>query len=280
MPYKNREEILEYQKRYYQKNRERILQRQKKYHDNNKEKRKEYDKQYYEKNKDKILIREKEHRKKDQDKIRKQRHVKCNYGCEQEGKYFLPFGNNKKGAWCCSEYSGCCPEIRRKNSEANKGENHPLYGRCGKDNPSYGQKRPIQSEKMKGKNNPCCGRTGKNHPFYGQKRPEISERMKGENNPMFGVRKYGKNNPAWKDGISKLPYAPDWGPKVKRKVLERDRHECQNCGEIENLAVHHINYNKINCDSTNLITLCVSCNSKANGNRDYWQKLYGVINEI
>ena len=49
--------------------------------------------------------------------------------------------------------------------------------------------------------------------------------------------------------------------------------------------VHHIDYNKNNCDPKNLITLCNNCHSKTNTNRKYWvgyfkdllEKLYPKI---
>jgi len=40
------------------------------------------------------------------------------------------------------------------------------------------------------------------------------------------------------------------------------------------ITIHHIDYVKKNCHPDNLITLCRSCNSRANKNRDYWQNLY------
>ncbi len=35
------------------------------------------------------------------------------------------------------------------------------------------------------------------------------------------------------------------------------------------LNIHHIDYNKNNCDEKNLISVCHSDNSKANKDRDY-----------
>lgn len=75
------------------------------------------------------------------------------------------------------------------------------------------------------------------------------------------------------------------GTKVKEKVFERDGYICQNpdcwgkCKE-DDIMPHHIDHDHMNCDSTNLITLCRSCNKRADGkkNRAYYQKLYeGMI---
>ena len=42
--------------------------------------------------------------------------MKCEYGCDKEGKYQL-----KNGKWCCNESSKSCKEIIRKSSEGRKG---------------------------------------------------------------------------------------------------------------------------------------------------------------
>jgi len=40
------------------------------------------------------------------------------------------------------------------------------------------------------------------------------------------------------------------------------------------LKRNHIDYNKKNCNPDNLITLCHSCHSKTNHNRNYWVKKF------
>lgn len=50
--------------------------------------------------------------------------------------------------------------------------------------------------------------------------------------------------------------------------------------EIENikkLSIHHINYVKKNCLPDNLISLCRSCNSKVNTNRNIWERYFKKI---
>jgi len=87
----------------------------------------------------------------------------------------------------------------------------------------------------------------------------------------------GKKNPNWKGGISKLPYAFDFNAKLKLLIKRRDKHTCQLCqkGKMgKNLCVHHIDYNKDNSNPENLITLCISCNSKVNTNRKLWIEFF------
>jgi len=85
----------------------------------------------------------------------------------------------------------------------------------------------------------------------------------------------------WKGGIKCEPYCDAWADKVyKEDIKARDNYACQNTdcwGTSERLALHHIDYDKKNCTPHNLITLCISCNSRANYNRDGWQTIYENI---
>jgi hypothetical protein len=85
--------------------------------------------------------------------------------------------------------------------------------------------------------------------------------------------KIGEMSSNWKGGIQYEPYSVDWTNTLKRSIRERDHYICQLCLNYGN-AVHHIDYNKKNCNPTNLITLCISCNFKVNGSRDYWENYF------
>jgi hypothetical protein len=90
----------------------------------------------------------------------------------------------------------------------------------------------------------------------------------------------GSNSPYWQGGISFLPYSPEWTEELKKFIKNRDNNECQNpyCNHLSTrLNVHHINYSKRDCSQFNLITLCASCNCRANINRRNWQRLYKKI---
>ncbi len=84
----------------------------------------------------------------------------------------------------------------------------------------------------------------------------------------------GARHWAWEGGISQDPYPPKFSAYLRRKIRRRDGSTCQRCGRQDALSVHHIDYDKTNCDPCNLITLCVSCNSKANANRKQWEGYY------
>lgn len=88
----------------------------------------------------------------------------------------------------------------------------------------------------------------------------------------------GEKSINWKGGISYQPYPDDWNETLRNSIRQRDSYMCQVCGvsqdellgHFKKLDVHHIDYNKDNLNPNNLITLCKSCHSKTNNNRDYW----------
>jgi hypothetical protein len=82
--------------------------------------------------------------------------------------------------------------------------------------------------------------------------------------------KGGKDCPSWKGGISYEPYTEHWTKNLKKSIRRRDNYTCSICGVEPAICVHHIDYNKKNCNPDNLITLCDSCHSKTNHRREYW----------
>lgn len=95
------------------------------------------------------------------------------------------------------------------------------------------------------------------------RRKKQSERMRNENH--FN----------WQGGISRHPYSLNWTDTLKESVRQRDGYKCQLCcvsqKELnERLNIHHIDYDKENCDPKNLISLCRSCHIKTNYQREKW----------
>ena len=100
----------------------------------------------------------------------------------------------------------------------------------------------------------------------------------------FGKSMSGENSRWWKGGISFKPYTTDWTQDLKRAIRKRDKYTCQICGKEPAICCHHIDYDKKNCNSNNLIILCHSCHSKTNHNRDYWTRFLrnkiSIINPV
>jgi len=85
----------------------------------------------------------------------------------------------------------------------------------------------------------------------------------------------GANNGRWTGGLSHEPYPIEFNNRLRKTIRERDGDQCQLCSINESpidrqLDVHHIDYNKRNLSLANLISLCRSCNSRVNHNREWW----------
>ncbi len=99
----------------------------------------------------------------------------------------------------------------------------------------------------------------------------------------------GADHPAWKGGISYLPYCHKFNKSLKEQVREAFGRKCYLCGANENgkgLDVHHCDFNKQQgCKSDKgwkLVPLCKSCHAKTTFNRhwafnklaNYWADKY------
>lgn len=69
-------------------------------------------------------------------------------------------------------------------------------------------------------------------------------------------------------------YPSQWRTLLKKQIRERDFFSCQICKKKPSNTVHHIDYEKQNCNFTNLVTLCKSCHGKTNFNRVYWKDFF------
>jgi hypothetical protein len=174
-------------------------------------------------------------------------------------------------------------KTRQKMSDSHKGlcsgRKHPMFGQHHSE-----ESRLKMSCSLKGLF------AGERHPMFGkhhseETREKISKIRRRQHWSPEVKRKIseshiGEKNPSWKGGISFLQYPKEFDESLKQSIRERDGNKCQNpnCGQENlNLDVHHIDYNKENCHPINLISLCRSCNPKANTNRQKWQQLYQEI---
>jgi 5-methylcytosine-specific restriction endonuclease McrA len=93
----------------------------------------------------------------------------------------------------------------------------------------------------------------------------------------FTESKRGARNRLWKGGISFEPYCPAFNNGVRRYIRSKFDYRCILCGSKDtrkNLAVHHIDYNKLQgCKKQTwaLVPLCSSCHGKtSSGKRWFW----------
>ncbi len=131
-------------------------------------------------------------------------------------------------------------------------------------------------------------------PSSQETRDKLSKAHKGkiktpEHLAKIGAANRGPNNYNWKGGVK--PYYPsEWGERLRKIIRNRDNNECQMChktnqkSKIEEgraLAIHHIDYNKKNCFSKNLIALCTSCHTRTTigkiKNRKFWMNFFNRL---
>lgn len=157
----------------------------------------------------------------------------------------------------------------------------------GKNNPMYGKKRPDLSERNR-EFPPQLGKIrldlrGNNSPTKRKEvRQKISLKLRKSNHPLYG--KHHSTNAKRKMSLSHggtgIPYENNVYPekyfKIRPKILKRDFWTCQFCNANMGikLEVHHIDYDKQNCDEQNLITLCHNCNITVNNDRKKWRQYF------
>ena len=170
--------------------------------------------------------------------------------CKHCKKPFL--GIKNKGKYCNNYCSGntnnVSEKIRKKIGKSNKGKKR-----------SESLKQLLRKKALQQFKNGMPEETKK----------KMSEAQKGEK---------GSN---WKGGIACEPYCDFWLDKeYKESIKERDGYQCLNpeCNKNNNkLCLHHINYNKKDCRPKNLITICNSCNLRANKDRIWHEVWYNTI---
>jgi hypothetical protein len=109
----------------------------------------------------------------------------------------------------------------------------------------------------------------------------IGSKRSGETKAKLSEQKMADKNPMWKGGVWLEPYCAEWrNGDIKEYVKDRDGNICMNpscTGNYKRLSVHHVDYQKKKCGPENLICLCISCNSRANQDRNSWMALYRLI---
>jgi len=163
----------------------------------------------------------------------------------------------------------------RSISEANKGKKHTEEFkqhlselRKGSGNPMYG-KHLSQKTKL------LLSDIRKHIPRNEEWCKNISKSLSGNPKNIGTLGKKGPLSATWKGGKSFEPYCNMFNESFKEWIRNKFNRKCYICGRSENinnkkLCVHHIDYNKKNCNPDNLTTLCRSCHIKTNFNRENW----------
>lgn len=179
---------------------------------------------------------------------------------------------------------------RRRLSEAakNSWKSTPLRnGGFPKGVPRSAETRVAISRSLKGRPSPMLG---KKHSGNTREKISIAVRRFFDDNPSVRAKlsHKGSSNPAWRGGVSFLPYSPDFCNNLRSNIRSRDKERCHICGLTQlqsikmfhrKLSVHHINHNKMDCDRLNLVSLCAPCHGKiGNKHRNVWEVI--LKNEV
>jgi hypothetical protein len=200
----------------------------------------------------------------------------CSYTClgQWNSKHRLRGSNNPnwRGGKLTRICANCGKEFQVQRSRVKQGwgkycsQSCSAQARTGNQNSNWrGGKIPHQCKQ--------CGETFWRSPSSNQTK-FCSQNCCGE---WMSENMRGENSPNWREGKSFEPYGIEFDKVLKSQIRERDGHVCALCKKSAR-CVHHIDYDKTNNLSRNLITLCRKCHSITNGNRDYWQAYFTGAN--
>jgi endogenous inhibitor of DNA gyrase (YacG/DUF329 family) len=118
-----------------------------------------------------------------------------------------------------------------------------------------------------------CGKPYMVRRYRAEETTFCSHRCKGDWMTATNVREH---HPNWRGGFSRADYPRTFNERFKEMIRERDNRCCALCGK-PGKEVHHIDYVKANTTPENCITLCPSCHSRTNANRDRWAVALRIV---
>ncbi len=207
---------------------------------------------------------------------------KCECGNEtKKGNKFI-HGHNMKG-----QKRVFTEEHKQKISTSRKGnftgEENSFYGKTHTDEVKKKISRLGCKLTLSHRNKISNSLMGAKNPFHG-KNHTLPTKQKLKNKWKESIEngdRCGSNHPNWKGGISDHGYCSIFSnDDFRNMIFERDGHQCLNPSCLKKhtqLSIHHIDYNKKHCEPSNLITICISCNSIANFERSWHESWYSAI---
>jgi len=134
-----------------------------------------------------------------------------------------------------------------------------------------------------------CSKVGKLHPIFTDGKSITNKCLDCDKKiTQYAIRckscaVKGEFNIRWNEGSSTKPYPFIFNDELKEQIRKRDEYICQKCKITEEehltvygkiLGIHHIDYDKQNCQEENLVTLCNECNLRVNINQNYWKAFF------
>lgn len=189
--------------------------------------------------------------------------------------------SSHSGKYCSRKCADSDPERYKKTSERQR-EYYKSLGMGSTDVPCLVCKTSIRMTPGLAKTRRYCSRDCYSKDTERLKR--LSDTLKGhpvsdETRYKLSLAKKGNKCPSWRGGAQAIKYPGVYTRRFRESIYNRDGYFCQNpeCGNGPSLAyltVHHIDYNKWNNDPSNVLTLCFSCNCRANYDTDHWKAYY------
>jgi hypothetical protein len=170
-------------------------------------------------------------------------------------------------------------DYHKLNPNSKKGENNPFFGRKHTTKTKDKIRNSDYNKNLKGKNNPMWGK----HHSEATKLKQREAQIERFQDPKEREKISGENNSNYIHGLSKSAYSKEFTQYLRNEIKERDNYTCQCCGFTQeqhlekynrDIEIHHIDYDRENCNKNNLITTCKQCNINANHNRDYYYAYY------
>lgn len=198
----------------------------------------------------------------------------CSKKCDDKNRSKTSSGNNNpnwRGGDIRYNCKHCGEEAHKRKSAYNNSKHHFCSRSCQSTfNVKRGEDNHMWTGGMIGFSCDYCNKKVKrSRSRYDRAEYHFCSKECGNKHRVETDRYGGENNPTWMGGISFEPYSLDWTRKLKKRIRERDGYRCRLCEKNGNI-VHHVDYDKKNCDEVNLITLCRSCHGKTCFKREYW----------
>lgn len=182
--------------------------------------------------------------------------------------YVAPWELKENRKYCSRECAHKSLEYRRNMVQSKKGKKRPPFSETWRKNISKARKgKHLTKKHIEGIRKSRVGKY-------------LSDITKHKIASAHQGRWKGEKNPNWRGGISFELYPSAWTPELKQSIRQRDIFTCQICNKYPAFDVHHIDYDKKNCEPENLITLCHKCHSRTNFNRKYWISYFKKIENI
>jgi hypothetical protein len=220
------------------------------------------------------------------------------YGCRRENVQTVPARMGFEigsGAAYLSEVQIPILEPRTDGEEVMSTQNKRTFSEEHRKKLSEARKGRIITEETRRKLS--ISNSVKRKPRPKETREKLSIALKGRPSPHRGIshsdisRKHmseahigkqcGELHPNWQGGISFEPYCQKFTDEFKERVRAFFGYQCQECGYVwqpneKKLAVHHVNYKKDACCSSDITPLFVpvcpnGCHAKTNHNRIFWE---------